>query len=293
MLLVEQIKKIGIVTNPLRDADFSKTAKMVELLERNGLTAVLPKDFARSAPEGVYTADAEMMAGVDMILTLGGDGTILSVAEQAAKANKPAMGINIGHLGYLTDNPFELAEKSIKMLCGGYFARERRMMLKAVVVSGEREVREQSVLNDVCVTRGAATKIIRFDLYINGNFVDNYNADGIIVSTPTGSTAYNLSAGGPILIPNAEMIAITPICPHMLTTRPFVVSSDDKITIRICSETKETVVSMDGVSPLVVEKGDIIDIERSEYSLELLKTNGLDFYDILRKKLIVVSPVDA
>ena len=290
---MDKIKKIGVVTNRLRDADYSKTDKMIGLLYKYNLEAVLLQKPEEGMVEGDYYIEEEMFKQIDMVLTLGGDGTILSIAEQAAKAKKPVMGINIGHMGYLTDNSIDMAEKTVKMLCGGYFTKERRMMLKAAIESEGRQIKEQSVLNDVCVTRGAATKIIRFDLYINGNFVDNYNADGIIVSTPTGSTAYNLSAGGPILIPSAQMIAITPICPHMLTTRPLVVSSGDKISILICSETKETVMSMDGFSPLVVEKGDIIDIERSVHTLEILKTNGMDFYGLLRKKLIVATPVDA
>ena len=282
---MRHVRKIGIITNTRRDKDLSKTGSIVRILEQNGITAVLPS--------GGMPAQDDVFNKSDLLITLGGDGTILSAAEMAAMLNIPILGINIGNLGYLTDCAFEEAEQCIKRLISGEFVRQKRMMLEAAVSSESNGGLQKHCLNDVCVTRGAASKIISFDLYINDNFVDNLNADGIIISTPTGSTAYNLSAGGPILIPSSEMIAVTPVCPHMLTTRPIVVSSAERIVIKLCDAKKETMLTLDGREPRILCGGDSVSVRKSDISVDIIKTNKLDFYDILRQKLICAGNVDS
>lgn len=266
-------QKAGVITNTAKDKDMSKTAVICALLKKHGITPVVP--------EGGETPSDAFFACCDFILTLGGDGTILSIAEKAAQAGVPVMGVNIGNLGYLTDCAFEDAEASVVNLTKGAYQTEKRMMLD-VTVNG----RTESCLNDVCVTRGATAKIIRYNLYINGNFVDCYSADGIIVSTPTGSTAYNLSAGGPILMPHSEMFAITPVCPHMLTARPIVAESGAEIKIVIGDARTEAVTTLDGRESAVLLPGDTVYVKKAGIHTDIIKTNTLNFYDILRKKLI-------
>ncbi len=294
------MKKIGFLPNIDKDADLTYAKTMIAWSVQNGCTAILPKKFfelIETQPAPIPTgmmhnitccaSEAEMCALADFLVVLGGDGTILGIAKDAALYETPIMGINLGRLGYLTDVEKTDAIEALNKVLRNDYKIENRMMLTATVHFASSNTEKQAtVLNEVCVSKGTSARLIETKVHVNDDYIDTYKSDGFIVSTPTGSTAYNLSAGGPILKPDIELIALTPICPHTLYSRPSVVSGDDIIKLTIEEEHVEVVVSFDGQENLNVTKGDTIIIKKSDRYTRIIKTNGLGFYDILRLKLV-------
>ena len=219
----------------------------------------------------------------DFLLVLGGDGTLLNIAREAARFGVPVLGINMGNLGFLTDVEPGEAEKAIEKVLAGQYRLERRMMLQAVLVDRQESI---TALNDVCVTRGYFSKLVRVSVTINGEVMDTFFGDGILVTTPTGSTAYNLSAGGPILKPDAKMMAITPICPHSLYARSTVVGAEDVIEITLHSP---CLLSADGRDGISLEANERILLRRAQYDAAVIKTQERGFYEILRSKLLQIG----
>ncbi|MDR1690197.1 MAG: NAD(+)/NADH kinase [Clostridiales bacterium] len=265
-------------------------------------------------------SESELFSIPDFLIVLGGDGTILAAAEKAAQAGIPVLGINLGTLGYLTDADISEGFASIEKVLNGEYKIEKRMTLTASFViengrenkggkppsaqsefcenksatqphvfnefSANQTAKQPLALNEFCVSKGVLSRMITFSLSVNGSYINTYRADGIICATPTGSTAYNLSAGGPLLSPWSDMIAITPICPHDLFARPTVVSGTDVITIKIISGGDgEIVLSADGRHAAKLTHGSEVLIKASEYYMSIIKTNDLSFFDVLRKKM--------
>jgi len=261
------MKKIGIYPN---------TSKEKAVAVANELVG-----FVGSLGIGCFIASEKgQLCEADVLVVLGGDGTMLRAARETAMYNIPLLGINIGKLGYLTAMESEDTEKAIKAVVEGDYAIERRMMLQAIVGSQEPLI----ALNDVYITRGVQNRMFGFEIWINGEYIYTLSADGLIICTPTGSTAYNLSAGGPILKPDAEMIAVTPICPHALHARPMVVSSKDEVVVKINGDGGK-IVSADG-EPYELLDNERITIKRSQHSALIIKTNKQSFFDVLRHKMI-------
>lgn len=233
--------------------------------------------------------DAIPLSEADFLVVLGGDGTMLRAARETAAYSTPLLGINIGRLGYLTDVEPCRAKEAISAVINGNFKTEKRMMLEAVT-RDDPDSPALLALNDFYVYRGAHVRLLEFEIYVNGEFIESLMSDGFIICTPTGSTAYNLSAGGPILKPNAKMIAISPICPHALHARPFVLPSDDEVVIKIATDghAPGNLFFADG-EVQNVKKCEHITIKRSEYSASIIKTDDKSFFDVLRKKLIEKS----
>lgn len=282
------MKKIGLMPNLLRDTDLNITRNLISVINEGGCSAYIEKEIYGMADlENVMPVD-DIYAVVDFLVVLGGDGTVLNVARNASIRNIPLIGINLGNLGYLTDVEKSESRDALEKVLKGDYKREKRMMIEAFVSpSINKEHSISAALNDVCISKSTNCKLIELDIYVNGEYIDKYRADGVIISTPTGSTAYNLSAGGPILKPDSEMIAITPICPHTLYARPFVVSSNDIITVKpYYNYHGNAIISMDGQDVTEVTDENTITIKKSEYYTTILKTNGLGFYDILRLKMV-------
>ncbi len=275
---------VGILPNLDKDKDLTLTKKILEhlLCHKGNVVPVVSHQLGEILNLPEMSRDQDFLyKQTDFLVVLGGDGTVLHAAKDAAV---PLLGINLGHLGYLTDVDKNEALSSIDRVLRGKFKRERRMMLDTTLTRNGCVTETRRCLNDVCVLRGTSHRMICFELYINDEFIDSYRADGIIVSTPTGSTAYNLSAGGPILKPDAEMIAITLICPHALYIRPSVVSADDAVMLKILEE--DCALVLDGENELKMTRGDLVTIKRSSKYTTIYKTNGLGFYDILRIKML-------
>ncbi len=225
---------------------------------------------------------------VDVIVVLGGDGTLLSVARSAAAAGVPVMGINYGSLGFLTSTVREESERAIDDLIAGRYERSSRMMLRASVETEDGAAdpnRVRDVLNDAVVNKTALARIVRLQVTIDDAFVSRYRADGLIAATPTGSTAYSLAAGGPIVSPEVEAIVLSPISPHSLADRPLVLPGEARIRVRLLSEALDIVLTLDGQEGIAIHPGEVVAIERSPHRFELLLTGKRSYFEVLRTKL--------
>ena len=229
----------------------------------------------------------ELYSKSDFIIVLGGDGTLLDTGRKAAKFGTPLLGINMGTMGFLATADGSEAETAIEKVLNGEYKIEKRLMLESEIISDTDNPKQYIAVNDVCISRGVFTKITEYNIYVNEEYLATFRADGIIISTPTGSTAYNLSAGGPVLKPDIACMVITPICPHSLHSRSIVVSADDTVRIEASfGSNGDIIMSMDGQTSVILNNGDIINVRKSANSINIIKTNTRSFYEILRKKLI-------
>ena len=267
------MKKFYIITNLLKDKTLETTHRIKKYIEDHDKECVL------ATPERI------LPEGTDCVLVLGGDGTLIRAARDMHAYDVPLLGINMGTLGYLTEVELQNVEEALDQLFEGDIRVERRMMLVGTI-NGEKD---ELAFNDVVITRLGALRVIHFKLYVNGELLNTYHADGMIVSTPTGSTAYNLSAGGPIVEPTASIVVITPICSHALNTSSIVLSADDEIMIEIMPDREgheQTVgLSFDGEHNLELTTGDRVVIRKSESETELLKLSNVSFLERMRWKM--------
>ncbi len=277
------MKKIGIIPNISKDINFDITNQMVNWICERECIPLISEQVANEIGYKQYSSVNDIYSQADFLIVLGGDGTLLSVARNAALHNTPILGVNLGTLGFLTDIEKSEAKLALEKVLASEYTLEKRMMLEANILTQSTTHETLIGLNDICITRGSFSRIITMRIYINDEFVDTFSADGIIISTPTGSTAYNLSAGGPIIAPNSEIIVITPICPHMLYSRSFVVSGNDQIKIKF--DDNNIMLNIDGQIGSTLQNNDIVSIKKSKYYTTIIKTNELSFYKILRKKI--------
>ena len=283
-----ETKKIGFVTNIEKDPTLQETKKMVDFVLKKGCEVYVSENFSDVHPDVIATSSSEMYKSVDFVVVIGGDGTILRVARSAAIFDTPILGINFGTLGYLADVEKINAIDAIEKVLNGDFTIENRMMLEPYVERGCVSHEINLALNEVCITNSVCSRMIKLSVEVNGEYFDTFRADGIIVSTPTGSTAYNLSAGGPILSPHTELMTITHICPHTLYARPFVIDGNDVVSIRVQSNYNNVQMSCDGQSTVQMKNDDVIIVKKSRYVTRIIKTTNMNFYDILRRKMVEV-----
>lgn len=272
------MNKFYVITNRSKDASLEITHRVQKSLEENGKICILA-DEKKPAPKEI-----------DCVLVLGGDGTLIRAARELRSYDVPMLGINLGTLGYLAEVEVQNIESALKQLIEQEVNVEARMMLKGTVQHELEEViLKDTALNDIVVTRLGALRVIHFNIYVNGELLNSYQADGVIISTPTGSTGYNLSAGGPIVEPTASMMVITPICSHALNTRSIVISAEDEIAIEIGpgrdGKVEEAGVSFDGDRNIEVHTGDRIVIKKAKETTKLLKLSKVSFLETLRKKM--------
>lgn len=276
------MKHFFLITNKAKDPDGSYTAKITEYLQARG-ASVSCKIFGRMAEHTVVPEGAECA------IVLGGDGTVLKAARDMIGHEIPLLGVNLGTLGYLAEVEIGNVEKALDMLLSGEYTREDRMMLTGRVCHKEESEVHNFALNDIVISRCGPLQILQFDIYVNGQFLNGYSADGIIVATPTGSTGYNMSAGGPIVEPGAELIMLTPICPHTLNTRSIILSPEDEVTI-VIPEGKEGTMqtveaNFDGTHKVRLTTGDSVVIKKASKTTGILKLNTESFLEILHKKM--------
>lgn len=281
------IKRIMIMPNAVKDSNLNYLREVVEIIG-NRAEIYINEIFAPYNIENVIFAEKKIiLSKVDMILVLGGDGTLLTAAGDASCYSLPVLGVNLGRLGFLAEVEREEVKSCIDKLFAGDFITEERMMLSACIRrEGERNI-EFDALNDVVISKGVNATLMDFDLNICGEFVDDYKSDGVILSTPTGSTAYSLSAGGPLISPSLNVISITPICPHKLYSRALVVSGDDTIEIKTnADEIFSAAVLADGQKKADIKEGDVLKVSRSERTTKLIRFPEKGFYGKLRQKLM-------
>lgn len=278
------MKKIGIICKPNRAEPLDILSNLLPWLRQKGCETFVDLDSAGKLNMQGYSR-TEISATVDLLIVLGGDGTMLAVSRLAAERGIPILGINLGSLGFLTEvSKEEIYEVVDRMLSECCTAEERLMLTAKVRRSGE-DVAEYTVLNDVVINKGALARIIDLETYVNKVFVATLKADGLIISTPTGSTAYSLSAGGPIVYPTLGNILLTPICSHTLTNRPIVLPDDVIIEVVLTAPGEDVFLTLDGQTGFSLKAGDIIVISKSPFKTHLLMPSERDYFEILRTKL--------
>ncbi|MBV9774856.1 MAG: NAD(+)/NADH kinase [Gemmatimonadetes bacterium] len=228
----------------------------------------------------------EMFAGLDLLLTLGGDGTLLRGARRVAPFDVPVLGVNFGHLGFLTSAAPDELEDALRRFLNGEVWIDRRMTLEVHAVSSDGEVRGSYLaLNEAVLHKGGVARVIRLAVRAHSEELGTYSADGIILATPTGSTAYSLSAGGPIVSPSLDCIIATPICPHTLAVRPLILPADETVSVEVLSPSGELIVSIDGQEDTRVTPGERVVVRRSAHPVKLVRFEGQTFFSTLRRKL--------
>lgn len=278
-------KAVGIVSKPNKPEIAQIVPGLTRWLQERGYSFVVDPETAPHLSGVESIARAEMATRkLDFVIVLGGDGTLLSAARAVARAGIPVVGVNLGALGFLTEVPLEELYPTLDTIDRGSCGLDVRSMVHCEVSRGNRDVASYEALNDVVVGKGTIARLNHCDVYIDKVFVSRYQADSLIVSTPTGSTAYSLAAGGPILMPDVQSFVITPVSAHSLTHRPLVVRDSSKIEIVVMTGEDDAYLSIDGQSGMPVFDGDRICCRKSEYQVKLLHTKGT-FFEVLSSKL--------
>lgn len=238
-----------------------------------------------AAPLGIEASRDEELAAAELAIVLGGDGTLIHAARVIKGRAVPLLGVNLGSLGFMTEIPVPEAVNTLRAVLDGKGKVDSRMKLDCRLYRGDELILEDEVLNDVVINKSALAKIAAHETWLDGAFVATYLADGVIFSTPTGSTAYSLSAGGPIVHPSVDCVVVTPICPHALTQRPIVVPGDQVLSVRLNSDLQDVYLTVDGQVGHALKKGDRIEVQKSVNRLLLVKNPQMDYFAILRQKL--------
>ena len=276
----KQIKSVGIIVKPGHAKAMATAADLSAWLKK--------RDIAQSGEPitaGAIRTDKAALLKADLIVVLGGDGTMISTARLVGDADVLVLGINYGSLGYLTEFRIEEMFSALHSIIAGDYEIDRRVMLEAEHWRAQEKLATGRVLNDVVINKAALARIIDIDVKLNDLFVNKFRADGLIVSTPTGSTAYNLSAGGPIVYPSMNAVVLTPICPFTLTNRPIVVPDSATIELTLHNENEGVVLSLDGQTGYPMRAADRVIIRKSATTFNLVQPANRNYFDVLRDKL--------
>jgi NAD+ kinase len=284
--LADTIKRVGLIGNSEKVSGAGALKQAAALIASAGREVYCDAPTARLAEltSRVCSSAANLSRQVDLIVVFGGDGTMLRVAREVAGSRTPILGVNIGGLGFLTAVPSSNLSHALERVWAGQFKFESRVLIQAAArCSGRRVV--QTALNDIVVGRGISSRLVELDVSIDGDPLTRYRCDGLIVSSPTGSTAYSLAAGGAVVFPTAEVIALTPICPHTLSNRSLILPLTATISVRIINPKPATILSADGQVVTELAAGDQITIRRSRRTVRLMHLKGSSFCETLRCKL--------
>jgi len=279
--------QIGIFTNRKKDNGLIITNRVVEFIEKYGMHPLFAGDVSNRADIQVPYDNKFVLENSDFVISLGGDGTFLSTARTTFNYDVPVLGINLGTVGFLAEVEINEIEKAIENLSKGSFKLKNRMVLSAAVERNGETVFKSIALNDVVVSRDGLSRIIRLKVSVDGQFIDSFPGDGVIVSTPTGSTAYTLSAGGPIVQPDMRLMITTPICPHILYSRSFITSPERELSISVNDDYPDSAtMTMDGQEGFSIIAGDRITIKQADRDIRFVSTkSAINFYDVLRAKI--------
>lgn len=288
---MSSIKRIGIVLKPHQPEALKTICELVVWLAERDITLVGGPEVERERIEHdtgcpVPQVESEQLASeVDLILVLGGDGTMIATARMIGDQEVPVLGVNYGGLGYLAEFRIEEIYTALESILAENYRLDRRVMLAVELRRGDDSVQTSRVLNDVVINKSALARIIEIEAYLNRQFVNSFRADGLIVSTPTGSTAYNLSAGGPVIFPSMNAVVITPICPFTLSNRPIVVPDDAEIELLLKTDMEEVALTLDGQVGFPLEVDDRVKIRKSRTTFNLIQPSNRNYFDVLRDKL--------
>ena len=277
--------KIGLIAHTGKPGVAELTGTLVKEFERVGLSVLLEADTAELAGMKPGRSIPDLGREADLLVVLGGDGTILHLVGQLGDNIKPVFGINMGALGFLTCANSAAYVEAVESIAGGRMVFSERTLLNVEVKMPGQASTAMTGLNDVVLSRGEVSRLVQLRASVNGEPLTEFNADGLIVATPTGSTAYSLSAGGPILAPESGAFVITPICPHVLTNRSIIVGEDALIEIEVSEREYPVFLTVDGREPLRIETGTIVGIRKSGHVLPLASLPGVSFFGVVRQKL--------
>ncbi len=278
------MEKFCIVTNKIKDSDLKVTNHIKDYLEKRGKTVTIAEEKNEEDPLFITRKHLSVIPeDTDLVIVLGGDGTMLQAARSVAYQDIPLIGVNLGTMGYLAEVEETGIDDALDRILKGLYEIEDRMMLR-----GALEGKKDYSLNDIIVTRYQGITTIGYNIFVNDQFLCSYYADGLVVSTPTGSTGYNMSAGGPIIEPSANMILVTPICPHTLNSRSLVFSPNTRIEVELLpgrdGNPMTAISSFDGSGTLLMNTGDKIEIKMSKKTTKILRLNKVSFLDVISKK---------
>jgi NAD+ kinase len=280
------LKRIAIVPNTIKEVWPEKTRNIIDTLHALQVEVLAPMDcreLLQDSRQVRFVSREEMLQQAEVLISLGGDGTLMRAAKYAAVWNIPVFGINLGHLGYLVETDLQECQEYLRQVVEGNYILDQRMMLEVRVFRDSHPVAETLVLNDAFMAKSAVGRMTAIEVRFDGIKMHTYEGDGVIVATPTGSTAYSLSAGGPVLEPQSENLLVTPICPHSLSCRTIVMSSQRTIQLRAAQG--EATLVCDGEIFWNILPEDVVQIHKSDSYLSLIRVKNRSFYDILREKL--------
>lgn len=285
------MKRIGIIAKRNKPEAVTIVKNLVEWLRLKKIEVYIEEEMetllslSRSGPYLNSVERKEIPSHVEMMIVLGGDGTLLSVARKVWNRDIPILGVNLGGLGFLTEISLEELHSILERVIQGDFKTDERDVLNAAVIRKGERIIEFTVLNDAVINKGALARIIDLEISINGEYLTTFQSDGLIISTPTGSTAYNLSAGGPIVYPSLHTLIITPICPHTLTNRPIVIPDDVEVRALLKSKQQEVFLTLDGQQGFPLEFEDRVELRKAEGRILLIKSPHRNYFELLREKL--------
>jgi NAD+ kinase len=285
------IERVGLLLKPGKPEAVEIARQLVPMLEARGIEVLI----AHGPPEGECDGPGAISGGravadlqlaeAQLLVVLGGDGTLLHGAESVADADVPILGVNLGNLGFLTSCPSGEATTTVEDALEGRLAVERRLRLRVVLTRPGGEQLVRFACNDAVVSQGSIARLIEFEARVDGAPISDYRADGLIIATPTGSTAYNLAAGGPILTPDLDAMVLTPICPHTLTNRPLVVPASARLTLRLIDSAQHVMLTIDGQWAMPLEQRDRVEVHAANKRLLLMRRPDATYFEILRTRL--------
>ena len=288
---MSSIKRIGLVLKPHQPEALETICELTQWLTARGIELVGGPEIERDRIQkatgcSVREVQSDKLAQeVDLVLVLGGDGTMIATARMIRDSDVPVLGVNFGGLGYLAEFRIEELHSALEAILAENYRLDKRVMLSVELLRGHESITKNRVLNDVVINKSALARIIEIEAYFNQQFVNSFRADGLIVSTPTGSTAYNLSAGGPVIFPSMNAIVITPICPFTLSNRPIVVPDDSDIELRLKTDKEDVALTLDGQVGFALQVEDRVMIKKSNTTFKLIQPANRNYFDVLRDKL--------
>ncbi len=279
---------VGIIVNRDKDTALDVSKKICSLFGEKGIPCVIIEQENRSA-DVHYTDPDKLPLGLDFVMTVGGDGTLIQAARDLHSLDMPIIGVNMGTLGFLAELDIESIPGAVERLSKKDFFIEEHMMISGNIYRDGKCIAKNFALNDAVLSKYKHTHVIHFDVYVDDQLLNDYTADGLIISTPTGSTAYNMSAGGPLIVPNASMMVMTPICAHALNARSVVLP--DSSVVRICIKDKPNTpgvcaaINFDGAVMEELRSGDVVELKRAENTTKLLRLDHTSFFKVLQRKM--------
>jgi len=276
---------IGLVAHTGKAGALAMAARLRDELEKQGAVVRIETKTARMMEAGPGETTLVLAQECELLVALGGDGTILQVVHEMGEELKPILGINLGSLGFLTCVSSSAVEQAVECIVSRRYVKTQRTLIELEVRRAEATITRRIGLNDAVISRGAASRLIRLQTWIDGASLTEYNADGLVISTPTGSTAYSLAAGGPVLTPDCGVFAVTPICPHVLTNRSLIFSDTSTIAVSPRDNQGEIYVTVDGQESIPIIGGDMVYVRKAKQCVALAMLPGVSFFEVLRQKL--------